>query len=343
MRIALIAPPWIPVPPPGYGGTELVIDTLARELSSTGHQVVLATTGDSTCPVKRTWVYDHARTADMGDTVIELTHVLHAYQAIGDADIIHDHTVAGPALASQRPTPPVVTTNHAPFTEDARRYYRALGDHVPILAISHHQASTSGDVPIARVIHHGIDQNRYPVGPGGDYLVFDGRMSPEKGVRQAIDIAQRAGVPLVIAAKMRATSERDYFEAEVKPRLGGDIQYVGEVDRNHKLGLVGDALVLLNPIRWDEPFGLNMIEALACGTPVIATPRGAAPEIVDHGITGYLATTTDQAVAAIAWATELDRRACRTAAETRFSAHRMAGDHLALYRDIINRHTRAAA
>ena len=343
MRIALIAPPWTPVPPPGYGGTELVVDALARELTAAGHQVLLATTGDSTCPVKRIWVYDRARTADLGDTVIELTHVLHAYQAIGDADIIHDHTSAGPALASQRSNPPVVTTNHSPFTEDVRRYYRAIGDHVPIVAISHHQASTAGDLPIARVIHHGIDQNRYPVGPGGDHLVFDGRMSADKGVRQAIEIAQRAGVPLVIAAKMRAASEREYFEAEVKPHLGGDIHYAGEVDRNHKLGLVGGALALLNPIRWDEPFGLNRIEALACGTPVIAAPRGAAPEIVDHGITGFLTATTDEAVAAVSWVAELDRHACRTAAETRFSAHRMAADHLALYHDIITGHTQVAA
>jgi glycosyltransferase involved in cell wall biosynthesis len=343
MRIALIAPPWIPVPPPAYGGTELVVDVLARGLAAAGHQVTLATTGDSTCPVERTWVYDHARTGEMGDIAIELTHVLHAYSMVGDADVIHDHTVGGPALASRRSYPPVVTTNHSPFTEDLRRHYRALEHRVAIVAISHHHASTAGDVPVAAVIHHGIDASRYPVGPGGDHLVFVGRMSPVKGVPQAIEIARRAGVPLDIAAKMRATSEREYFQAEVKPLLGGDIRYVGEVDREEKLALVGGARALLNPIRWDEPFGLCMVEALACGTPVIATPRGATPEIVDDGITGFLASTTDQAVTAVTWAAALDRHACRRAVEARFSARRMVADHLTLYHDVTSGHIRSAA
>jgi glycosyltransferase involved in cell wall biosynthesis len=343
MRITLIAPPWLPVPPPAYGGTELVVDALARGFAAAGHRVRLATTGDSTCPVERTWVHDHARTADMGDTAIELTHLLHAYRTIGDADVVHDHTTAGPALASLLSIAPVVTTNHSPFTDDTRRYYRALEGRVPIVAISHHQASTAGDVPIARVIHHGIDTDRYPVGPGGDYLVFDGRMSPDKGVRQAIEIARDAGVPIVIAAKMRETSEHEYFDAEVKPLLGHDICYAGEVARDAKLALVGGALALLNPIRWDEPFGLSMVEALACGTPVITTPRGAAPEIVDNGITGFVTSTTHEAVAAVARAAKLDRHACRTAVETRFSARRMVADHLALYHDVITGHIRTAA
>ncbi len=343
MRITLIAPPWLPVPPPAYGGTELVVDALARGLAACGHQVRLATTGDSTCPVERTWVYDHARTDEMGDTAIELTHLLHAYRTLGDADVVHDHTTAGPALASLLSIAPVVTTNHSPFTDDTRRYYRALEGRVPIVAISRHQASTAGDVPVARVIHHGIDTDRYPVGPGGDYLVFDGRMSPVKGVRQAVEIAREAGVPLVIAAKMRETGEREYFEAEVKPLLSHDVCYAGEVARVAKLALVGGALALVNPIRWDEPFGLSMVEALACGTPVITTPRGAAPEIVDDGITGFLTSTTDEAVAAVAWAAELDRHACRAAVEARFSARRMVADHLAFYHDVITGHIRSAA
>jgi glycosyltransferase involved in cell wall biosynthesis len=343
MRVALIAPPWVPVPPPRYGGTELVVDALARGLVVAGHHVLLATTGDSTCPVERTWVYDHARTAEMGDTAIELTHVLHAYHAVRDVDVIHDHTVAGPALGSLRSPAPVVTTNHAPFTEDVRRFYCALDDRVPIVAISHHHASTAGDVPVARIIHHGIDQSRYPVGPGGDHLVFDGRISPDKGVRQAIEIAQRAGVPLTIAAKMREPREYEYYRTEVEPLLSADIRYLGEVDRPDKLALVGGALALLNPIQWDEPFGLNMVEALACGTPVITTPRGAAPEIVDDGDTGFLISGIDEAVAAVAWAATLDRRACRAAVEARFSARRMVADYLAFYRDVVTGRSRDAA
>jgi glycosyltransferase involved in cell wall biosynthesis len=343
MRIVLIAPPWLPVPPTAYGGTELVVDALARGLAAAGHEVLLATTGDSTCPVERTWVHDHARTDEMGDTAIELTHVLHAYSTVGDADVVHDHTIAGPALASLRSVAPVVTTVHSPFTDDTCSYYRALKGRVPIVAISHHQAATAGDVPVARVIHHGIDADRYPVGPGGDYLVFDGRMSPVKGVRQAIEIAREAGVPLVVVAKMRETGEREYFEAEVEPLLSRDICYVGEVARDEKVALVGGAVALLNPIRWDEPFGLSMVEALACGTPVITTPRGAAPEIVDHGITGFLTSTADEAVAAVALVRKLDRRACRAAVEARFSARRMVADHLAFYHDVITGDMRSAA
>jgi glycosyltransferase involved in cell wall biosynthesis len=343
MRVAVIAPPWIPIPPPAYGGTEMAIDALARGLATAGHDVTLATTGDSTCPVKRTWIYEHARTADMGDTAIELTHLLHAYQAVTGADIVHDHTLAGPVIGARRAGPPVVTTCHGPFTADVRALYRALGGRVPIIALSHHHASTAPDLHIARVIHHGVDVDRYPLGPGGDHLVFIGRMSPDKGVRQAIEIAQHAGVPLIIAAKMRDPGEHAYYRAEVEPLISGYIRYVGEVDTTAKLDLLGSARALLNPIRWDEPFGLNMIEALACGTPVITTPRGAAREIVDHGVTGFLASGTDQAVAAVAWAAKLDRRACRAAAEDDFSARRMVADHIAFYRDVLAGRVRDAA
>jgi glycosyltransferase involved in cell wall biosynthesis len=320
-----------------------VLDALARGLATTGHNVTLATTGDSTCPVDRTWTYEQARTAEMGDITIALTHALHAYEAVTDADIIHDHTIAGPVIGAQRRGPPVVTTNHRPFTPDARALYRALKGRVPIVAISHHHASTASDLPIARVIHHGIDVDRYPLGPGGDDLVFIGRMSPDKGVRQAIDIAQRTGLPLSIAAKLREPSEHEYYRAAVKPLLDGNIRYIGEVDTATKLDLLGSARALLNPIHWNEPFGLNMVEALACGTPVITTPHGAAPEIVDHGATGFLAATTDQAVAAVAWAAKLDRRACRATVEARFSARRMVADHLALYRDVLTGRIRNAA
>jgi glycosyltransferase involved in cell wall biosynthesis len=279
----------------------------------------------------------------MGDTTIELTHVLHAYEAVADADIVHDHTIAGPVIGAQRAGPPVGTTNHEPFTTDRRALYRALGDRVSIIAISHHHASTARDVPIARVIHHGVDVDRYPLGPGGDDLVFIGRMSPDKGVRQAIEIAQRASVRLTIAAKMREPGEHEYYEGEVEPLLSSDIRYVGEIDAAAKLDLLGRARALLNPIRWDEPFGLNMVQALACGTPVITTPRGAAPEIVDHGATGFLVAGTDEAVAAVAWAAKLDRDACRAAVEDRFSARRMVADHLAFYRDVLTGRIRPAA
>lgn len=338
MRVALIAPPWIPIPPPAYGGTEAVLDTLARGLAAAGHEVLLVTTGDSTCPVERSWVFERARTEDMGGVVVELRHLLHAYEAVGGADIVHDHTVAGPLYAERYSPHPVVTTSHGPFTDDMRALYGAMGGRVPIIAISNHQATTAGDVPIARVIHHGLDETQYPVGNGeGDYLLFLGRMSPTKGAREAIDVARRAGMPLVIAAKMREQSERDYFAAAIAPLLGPDVTYAGEVGGAAKLELLGGAAALVNPLSWNEPFGLCMIEAMACGTPVIATPRGAVPEIVDDGRTGFLCADIDEMVAAVDRLGSIVRGTCRAAVETRFSARRMVARHVELYEDTLHR------
>lgn len=334
MRIALIAPPWIPVPPPTYGGTEAVVDTLARGLSGVGHDVVLVTTGDSTCPVARRSIYERAMTSELGTTVVEARHVMYAYDAIGDVDIVHDHTVLGPLYAERFPDRKVVTTNHGPFTSDLRAIYRAIIPRVPIIAISRHQASTAVGVPIARVIHHGVDPAQFPVGDGsGGYLAFLGRMSPNKGVREAIEIAQRSGSRLLIAAKMREPLEHDYFHNVIEPMLRNGIEYVGVVGGADKLELLGGATALLNPLRWDEPFGLCMIEALACGTPVLVTPRGAAPEIVDDGVTGFVRSRVGELAAVVPAVAALDRRACRRAVENHFSAARMVAEHVALYEE----------
>src|SRR4051794_20170223 len=206
MRIGLVAAPWLPVPPERYGGTELVVDLLARGLAAKGHEVLLFATGDSRSPVDRMWIYDNAQPERMGSVDVELRHVVTAYDALLDADvdIVHDHTYAGPLYAAPLPNRPVVvTTNHGPFTEEAVAIYGALRDRVPVVAISHHQASTAGEVPIAAVIHHGIDVKAVQQGQGGGGLLFLARMTPEKGVHVAIEVARAAGLPLGIAAKMR--------------------------------------------------------------------------------------------------------------------------------------------
>jgi glycosyltransferase involved in cell wall biosynthesis len=333
MRIAIIAPPWLPVPPPAYGGTEFVLDGLARALTASGHEVLLCTTGDSTCPVSRFWTYEAALGIDKARPAAELAHVIDAYGASStwEADIVHDHTITGLAWSS-RSGLPIVTTNHGVFTGDLATVYRHTAHDIPIIAISHHQASTAGDIPIATVIHHGIDLDSHALGTGdGRYACFLGRMSPDKGVHTAIDVARRAGVPLRIAAKMREPEERAYFEASVRPRLGDDVEYLGEIGRADKAALLGGAVCLLNPIAWPEPFGMVMIEALAHGTPVVVTPFGAAPEIVDDGITGFIRTGIDELADAVRRAPSLDRNACRSVAEQRFSIERMAADHLAFY------------
>ncbi len=199
MRIAVIAPPWLPVPPPAYGGTETVIDGLVRGFSARGHDVLLCTTGDATAPVPRHALYAEAQHARIGDAVCELAHLVDAYDVARTYDVIHDHTVIGPFYANRHPEVPVVTTNHGPFDDEFRYLYRHA-DRAAVVAISHHHASTADAVPVRRVIRHGIDVSQFPVGPGdGDHLAFLGRMTPDKGVCEAIRIARAAGVPLQIA------------------------------------------------------------------------------------------------------------------------------------------------
>ena len=336
MRIGIIAPPWVPVPPPNYGGTETVVDRLARGFHAAGHEVLLFATGDSTCPVPKKWVFERSEELQIGSVTAEMRHVVRAYEVMNDFDIVHDHTMAGPPYGTRFPDLRVVTTNHGPFNEDLLDIYRAVGPMVSLIAISHSQASFADRVPIAKVIHHGIDIEELPFGAGdGGYFLFLGRMVPDKGARDAAIIARRAGVPLRIAAKMREPLEHEYFEAQVRPVLGGDIDYIGEVGGSEKYELLAGAAGLLNPIRWPEPFGLVMIEALACGTPVLTYPEGAAPEIVDDGETGFLCGERDAMVDAVARAAQIDRRRCRTTVEERFSTGQMVASHLALFESLV--------
>jgi glycosyltransferase involved in cell wall biosynthesis len=346
MRIVLIAPPWVAVPPDAYGGTEGVLDTLARGLDRAGHDLLLFTTGDSTCSVPCASVLPRAIGVGRGGSATELRHVIHGYQAAidADADIVHDHTLVGPVYADRFPHLPVVTTNHGPFQGELGDYYRAIAAKTPIIAISHHQASTALDIPLAAVIHHGVDPELFPAGNGGGgYAAFLGRMCPEKGIPAAIRVARRAGIPLRIAAKMSEAAELLYFERCVKPLLGGDIEFLGELGGADKAHLLGSAVCLLNPIEWPEPFGMVMVEALACGTPVVATPMGAAPEIVEHGVTGFVCFDEGSLAAAVAEAACLDRNECRRAVAQRFSADRMVADHLSLYEQVLARFAQLAA
>jgi glycosyltransferase involved in cell wall biosynthesis len=336
LRIGVIAPPWVPVPPPVYGGTELVIDHLARGLIAAGHDVDLFTTGDATCPVERHWLHRVA-VGTTGSLIDELGHVQAAYAELAGCDVIHDHTLLGPMWAiTNMAAPPVVTTAHGPFTPELSELYRTVGRDVAVVAISHHQRDTAPEIPVARVIHHGLDMEHWPVGRGdGGYLVFLGRMHPDKGVHRAIRIARAAGKQLRIAAKMWEPAERRYFAEEVEPLLGSDAVYLGEVGGRDKVDLLAGAEALLNPIRWPEPFGLVMIEALAVGTPVVTFGEGAAPEIVDDGVTGFVCRDEADMVDRLADVCDLDRRDCRRAATSRFSARRMVDDHVALYQELV--------
>jgi glycosyltransferase involved in cell wall biosynthesis len=329
--------PWLPVPPPSYGGTEAVVDRLARGLKEAGAEVVLFTTGDSEVPVAKAHVFEEAVPEQMGQSVVELTHVAHGYEALADCDVVHDHTLSGPIWALAHGHTRVAVTCHGPLNGDLHDIYAAYGRRMPLIAISQNQSDNAPEIPVAKVIHHGLDTDLFPPGEGdGEYLLFLGRMSPDKGVHQAIHVARDAGWPLKIAAKMREPAEKAYFTKVVEPLLGGDIEYVGEAANDDKLKLLACANALLNPIQWPEPFGLVMAEALACGTPVVGCPAGAAPEIVDHGVTGFLCEEHDALVDAVGRIAELDRRDCRQAVEDRFSTRRMVADHLALYEEMMS-------
>jgi glycosyltransferase involved in cell wall biosynthesis len=341
MRIGLIAPPWVPVPPPAYGGTEVVIDNLARGLQDLGHEVRLFTVGESECPVPIDFVYPEPQ-APIGCVIQETAHVLAAYESLADMDIIHDHTFLGPLISGLRGMrlPPVVTTNHGPYSRETVPVLEEVAKHAATIAISHSQVRQAREngakMPIVGVIHHGIDLDVYKPGPGGGgYVMFIGRMSADKGVHHAIRVAKQAGCQLVLSTKMREEKEIAYFEKEVRPLLDAGDDVPSEIPQQHRIELLRHADALLNPITWKEPFGLVMAEALACSTPVLCFPNGAAPEIIDSGTTGYLCRDEGEMISAVDRAGEIDRDMCRAAAEQRFSLQRMARDHDRLYRRVL--------
>lgn len=336
MRIALIAPPWAPIPPALYGGIELVVDRLATGFAAAGHEVLLFATGDSTCPVPTQYVLEQAEGSRIGADVPEIVHVLAAYEAAKGYDIVHDHTLFGPFHAEHYPGLPVVSTIHGNLDGELAAVHRPMADYARLIAVSNAQRRAAPDIPIAKVIHHGIDVSDFPVGNGaGGYCFFIGRMDPGKGAHRAARVARKAGMPLLIAGKMRSAVERDYFDRQVAPLCGDDIRFLGEVSHEEKLRLFAEATAVLFPIRWNEPFGLVMIEALACGTPVLAFPEGAAPEVIEDGRTGFLCHDETDMAGALARIDAIDRGACRAAVEGYFSTTRMVQDHIELFEDLL--------
>ena len=337
MDIAIIAPPWVPVPAPAYGGTEVVLDTLARGLKAAGHEVLLVCHPESQCPVARASVIPAEDAVRMGRASIELEHAIGAYEFVRGADVVHDHTLAGPLYSARFRNLPVVTTNHALFSRTMNAIYGAVVPRVGLVAISQSHASST-HLPVDAVVYHGIEVDSFPQGDGdGGYVAVLGRMAADKGIHRAIAVARAAGMRLKIAAKMREPHERAYFEEFVQPHLGDDVIYLGEVDADGKRELLASAIALLNPIGWREPFGMVMLESLACGTPVVGCPQGAAPEIVEHGVTGFLGDTDDELLAGLLSLDRIDRAVCREHARDRFSVERMVAGYVRVFEQRMRR------
>ncbi len=348
MRIAQLAPTYERVPPAAYGGTEHIVHLLTEELVRRGHDVTLYATGDSVTAAKlRSVTPQPVRYGDWSDGLrhAEYFHLANVQACFIDAaadafDIVHNHAgLEGLVLASTSRTP-VLTTTHNPFLPEVQ----SIWDAYPWAhnAVSHASAATFPSRGAMPPIHHGIDVESFPFGerPEG-YLLFLGRFSPEKGAARAIAAARSTGRRLILAGKVD-TADAAHFLNDVEPGIDGEqIRYVGEADASAKRELLSKADALLFPIDWNEPFGLVMIEALSCGTPVIGLRRASVPEVIEDGVTGFVVDDVDSMAAAIGRLSEIDRRVCRQQAERRFDVGRMVDDYERHYETVLEGATAA--
>jgi glycosyltransferase involved in cell wall biosynthesis len=332
MRIGVIAPPFISVPPKAYGGTELFVAHLTSGLHARGHRVTLYANGESRVSCELKWRYRHSQWPIAAGCDAQLKGSDHAAWAIHDAarfsDVLHiNDTVAVPFTTFV--DKPVVMTLHHPHEPDLSAVYERY-PLIQYVCISEHQARHE-QMPNMSVVHHGIPLSDYQYrSRKGDYLLFLGRMAPCKGPALAIDVARRAGLPLKLAGEIQPYF-RTYWENDVLPNIDGEeIQYVGEADKAWKNELLSHARALLFPIQWNEPFGLVMIEAMACGTPVIALPFGSVPEVVRDGVSGWICRDVAE-MAERATSPSIDATSCRDWAEEHFSLDHMVDHYLEIY------------
>lgn len=336
MKIALIAPPFLPVPPRKYGGTELFIAELARGLQQQGVDVTVYTIGESAVEVPKRWLYPASQWPMCGEVECALKSLNHSSWAIAEAactaDIIHVNSA--PALSFSRFIDvPMVHTVHHIYDPALTEFYESVPE-ASYVTISNAQRNKL-NMPRMRTIHHGINASLYAVQKRKQpYLSFLGRIAPPKGTHLAIEIAHKAGIPLKIAGEIQPVYQ-SYWETMVKPHVDGKfIEYVGEVGLQEKVELLGDSLAMLFPIQWDEPFGLVMIEAMACGTPVLAMPGGSVSEVVKDGVSGNVGATTDD-LAQYAMNLHFNPATIRAYMEEFFSLKRMTQDYVNLYTEIL--------
>jgi len=347
MKIAQVAPLFESVPPQGYGGTERVVSYLTEELVRQGHQVTLFASGDSVTQAHLVAACPRALRLDE-QCVDQLAHCMvlleHVFRQAPTFDLLHFHIDYLHFPLSARQRVPHVTTLHGRLDiPDLVPVYQTF-PRMPVVSISDAQRIPLPGLQWQGTVYHGLPEDLYTFqDTPGSYLAFLGRISPEKGIEQAIAIARQAGMPLKIVAKIDLV-DREYFQAVVQPLLDDPlVEYLGEMGERDKNAFLGQAYALLFPIDWPEPFGLVMIEALACGTPVIAYGRGSVPEVVEDGVTGWIVAGQDDAIQAIAQVSTLSRRRCRQTFEERFSATQMTQDYLRIYQQLLEPRTKRTA
>lgn len=340
LRIAMVVPPWLSVPPPGYGGLEQVVHGLVDALVEHGHAVTLfgagrhhGTAGDFVSTV------EDLQYARLGEALPELAHLARVNDLITavDFDLIHDHTTIGPLVAGRRAVPTVATVHGNPVGE----YGAVLSDTdrgVGLVAISHAQRRWNPTLPWLGTVHNAMDLREFPQKPalGRGPVLWLARFSPDKGPDVAIRACRAAGLPLTLAGKCNEPAEQRYFTEVVEPMLGEDVEVVFNADRPATLRLLMDARCLIMPIQWEEPFGMVMLEAMATGTPVVALRRGAVPELVVDGVTGLIRDRAEELPAALRAVVRLDPADCVAHVAQHFSTDRMAQGYESVYRLLIS-------
>jgi glycosyltransferase involved in cell wall biosynthesis len=347
----MLAPPWIPIPPPGYGGIEFVVALLCDALVDRGHDVELFCAPGSSSRAKVRPLLDSAHPDQIERSLIEADHVGRAFDMFDEAagagepfDLIHNHCGYTPLSMANRIDLPVVHTVHGPFDRDAAPFYDAHGSKGDLVCISHSQASMAPDgANVAAVVYNPIDVDSWPVGyQKEDWLLWLGRFVPEKGPERAITVAKESGRRLVLAGTVQPGYER-FFATQIQPHIDGEaIRFVGEVGGARKQHLMANAFAFLMPIRWPEPFGMVMVESLAAGTPVLAFAQGAAPEIVQSGENGFLVEDEHEMAAMVDKCADIDPEQCRRSA-LRFHPQQVAAGYEAVFSRALERVGAAAA
>lgn len=337
MRIAIVAPPWYEVPPDRYGGIEWICSWLTEGLIQRGHEVFLIGAGRDLTAAKFLSTYEVPPTEQLGHVLPEAVHSARVYRHLAalEVDIVHDHSFLGPMMAGSRSAPTIITV-HTTVEGQLAEYYGSFGSRFRLVAISERQRRLAPQLPWFATVRNGIPVADYPFQEQKEeFFLFVGRMSPDKAPHLAIEAARQAGLPLIIAAKCTEVHEFEYFERFVKPELGHDVEYIGEADTITKKDLLGRARALVCPMQWEEPFGIVMVEALSCGTPVVAFDRGAVAEIVEHGLSGIICKDAAGLPEALYEAAKIDPKECRKRAEDLFDTAPMVAGYEAVYRQAL--------